>query len=1240
MSPPRSLRFALWGGLVAGLLFFACATGHATILWSDLGATLVHESGSGSSFLTGSAMDILGGTVKRDENSSDTLYFKFHVDPLSDGNTEEYFAAFELFEGDTERLAVGNSLKAWAYSAFNTSETGESNKVFGDVDLHSAQPDASSAGINFNYELPRRGVERTIVFKVQYVPHRDAVVTAWLNPDLSPGATEEKQPADLTTRFKANAVFNEIHLRHGGGGGGWTFSDMAIATEFSDFVATIGSPTVQTAPELPTFSFHTWQREQGLPQNFIRALGQTRDGYLWVGNDEGMARFDGIRFTSFGLPEGLHNGRVNVLYGDSHGTLWIGSAGGGLTRLRNGQFTTFTKHDGLPSDVITALGEDRQNRLWVGTDSGLAVWDNDHAVDLPLLERFKDKNIAALAKDSHGNLWLGAADQGVFEFRDGALTAVVGNDSINALLRDPHCLLVDHSGRLWIGAGDDYILCRDGADWHRYRISRHLARPYVCALAEQPDGTVWAGSVSEGLIEFKDGKEISIQASSGLPDNFIESLLVDQEGGLWVGTDAGLNRMQPKVLFTLNQREGLGDGPVAGIAEITPGKMWVGKPNDGLFHWNGKAFDALDVADPLSKHFKPTALLKVRDGSCWVATSQGLWHFPQPDRDPADVVFLPENWQATALCEDQKEGLWAGTREGPVLHIRQGGSVVETNFTQSHPVTAIVQDPDGTLWVGTEGSGLYRVQTDGTRSHYSKYSGLVSDLVRTLFLDADHTLWVGTAGGGLSRFQHGAIRTFTTREGLPDNTASQILEDDSGHLWLGGNRGIARINKKELDDVANGKLTTIYPETFGRDDGMLSERCSGGFYPAGLKTKSGQLWFATEKGIVVINPNIPSNRTPPPRVLLEEVSVDGLPGVEFAQKKSSDTLSAENSRGLELGELQLPPGKHDVELRYTALSFNAPAQIRFRYRLEGLDSDWVEAGSRRVAPYNYLPPGHYKFSVIACNSDGVWSQPGALLTFTLFHHWWQSSWVVGSSILMMLVIVGATARFTEKRKMNYRLKTLEQERAVSRERARIAQDLHDELGSSLARISLLSGLVKSDKAIPAQVETHAQKLAQSADQTVRALEEIVWAVRPGSDSLPSLMDYMAHFATELFENSPTRCRLDLPQNVPALPLPPDVRHNIFLIVKEALTNVLKHASAKEVHVQAKLSGNLLEIRIQDDGAGSQPPIPPKIEGKRNGLINMQLRAESLGGTLGCRRVPGEGTTIRLIVPLPNLAPAQ
>jgi signal transduction histidine kinase len=269
----------------------------------------------------------------------------------------------------------------------------------------------------------------------------------------------------------------------------------------------------------------------------------------------------------------------------------------------------------------------------------------------------------------------------------------------------------------------------------------------------------------------------------------------------------------------------------------------------------------------------------------------------------------------------------------------------------------------------------------------------------------------------------------------------------------------------------------------------------------------------------------------------------------------------------------------------------------------------------------------------------VWSEPGAKVQFNLARHWWQATWAVGLTVVGLLVAVGTIVRLHEKRKIQTHLQSLEQEQAVSRERARIAQDLHDELGSSLARISLLTGLVKSDKSVPAQVEAHADKLAQSADQTVRALEEIVWAVRPGSDSLQSLMDYTAHFASELFENTATRCRLDLPHDLPAFPLPPDVRHNIFLIVKEALTNVLKHAAAKEVHVQAKVTGSRLKIVIQDDGAGFEPAAA-RLKNKRNGLANMQQRAEALGGTLSWEAGEGGGTATTLTVPLPKSTPVE
>ncbi len=1227
--------------LTAGVALAWATSVYAVILWSDLGETLVHDTGAGSSFLTSSAMDILGGAVREDYSSTNTLYFKFHVDPLSDVNTEEYFAAFELYESDTEHLAVGNSRKAWAYSAFNTDYTGQANKVFGDVDLNSATPEPAALGKSLNYEFPRHGVERTIVFKVQYVPGGKDLVTVWLNPDLTPGATEAGQSENLTTRFTANALFNQIRLRHGGGGGGWTFSDMAIATSFSDFVASGGIESAESSHASArgplSYTIQNWQRDKGLPQNSVRALAETRDGYLWVGSDEGVARFDGMRFVSYGVREGLNSVPVSTLLADSRGTLWIGSVGGGLSFLQDGHFTTYTVQNGLPDNSITALAEDSQGRIWIGTESGLVLWQGGVLAPLDGDKMFKGRPVTTLFKDQQGNMWVGATGAGVFRFQAGKFIPLT-DSSVEWLLQDPHCLLVDRSGRTWVGAGDDYVLCHDGDEWHRYRIPHHLARPYVTALAEEPDGTVWAGSVSEGLFQFRGGKLAAFNASSGLSDNLVECLLVDREGELWAGTDTGLNRLRRRDLFTLGQNEGLGYGAVQGLAEVSPGIVWACKPDDGLFRWEGRLFNRVPINSSSGSVLQVHTALAARDGSCWVGSGHGLFHFKDP-KVPENVSkpAVLANLNIVSLAQDQIGDLWAGTEDGELWRQEGNRWVAQTNFSQTHAITAIEPVKGDEVWVGTEGNGLY--QFDGkVRAHFSKGNGLLSDTIRTLYLDAKDTLWIGTAGGGLSRLAEGRITTFTMREGLPDNTISQILEDSAGRLWLGNNRGMARVTKRDLNELAQGKITAVYPKTYGLAEGMPSDECTGGFSPAGLKAKSGLLWFSTTKGIVVADARPHASDMIAPKVILEEVLMDGVPDAEFRGPDSpsgqADVKSETKETALET--LHIPPGQHRIELRYTGLSFDAPERIRFRYRLEGLDPDWVEAGTRRVAFYSFVPSGTHRFQVIACNNDGVWGETGASIELVVAGYFWQSWWVITLAVLGLLVSVGGAIRLVERRKLHRRLVQLEQERTLQRERERIARDLHDDLGSSLARISLLSGLAKADKDSPGQVELHVDKISHSADQTVRALEEIVWAVRPGSDSLQSLVEYIAHFANELFEDNQTRCRLDLPHDLPTRPLPPDIRHNIFLVVKEALTNAFKHAAASEVRLQANVSARTLEILVQDNGKGFDPAIL-STEGKRNGLGNMRRRAEATNGTLTVQSEPGKGTTVRFVVNFPNEA---
>jgi ligand-binding sensor domain-containing protein/signal transduction histidine kinase len=1238
LAPGRTI----WQTLRASVTILILALGvnlcPATLLWSDLGATQVHETGPGP--------DILGGVLRRDDSASDVLYFKVHVEPLSDASTEEYFAAFQLFEGQQERLAVGNALRAWAYSAFPAVVPGTTNRVEDYIDLKSSKPERSGAGTFYTYELPYWGIERTIVFKVQYVPGEDDLVTVWLDPDLQPGATESGQPEQLIARFKANASFDQIHLRHGGGGDGWIFSEMAVATAFDDFVNANRAGPAGIIPglrqEQMPFTFRSWEREQGLPQNFVRALAQTRDGYLWVGSDDGVSRFDGVNFLSFGSTEGFQSGPVQALYGDSRGGLWIGSVGGGLGFWQGGKLKTITTREGLPSDSVTALAADREGRLWVGTKSGLAIWHEGRAVTVSGLTQFEGKNITTLFCDREGTMWLGASETGVFSFKGGQFTQL-REAALDSLLQDPHCVLVDQAGRIWIGAGDAMVLCREGNEWRRYGVPRHLLRRYISTLAEAPDGTVWAGSVGEGLFQFRGGKLEAINASSGLSDNLVEALLVDREGRLWVGTHGGLNRLLPKKLIALSHNQGLGYGAVQGLAEVSPGVIWASKANEGVFRWDGQRFSRLVLPGISAQEPRINALLAARDGSAWLAGAFGLLQFTNPaNAEAGGGIAALNNLPVSVLTESSTGILWAGTREGELWRFANGTWQALTNSPHGFVISAIIPDSGNGLWVGTEGDGLFRFEGERL-SRRQRITGLPSGWIRTLHLDAQNTLWIGSAGGGLSRLRGDKISTVTTREGLPDNTISQILEDGAAHLWLGGNRGIVRVNKKDLDDLAAQKISVIYPQFFGRAEGMLSEECTGGYFSSGLKPRSGLLWFSTLKGIVVVDPQHISVSAPAPAVVLEQTLVNGVSGEEFrisGRLREIEGKTVNGSPSVTSSFLRLPPDKHRIEFRYTGLSFDAPERIRFRYRLEGLDPDWVDAGTRRSAFYGFVPPGTYRFRVIACNADGIWNEVGDGLAVEVLRHFWQTWWFIGAVVLGTIVVGAGTTRIVEKRKSQRRLKRLEQERMLEQERTRIAQDLHDIMGAKLCRISFLSEHTRRNETVSSEVREQISAISDDSREVLQSLDEIVWAVNPQNDSLEHLVSYIAQYAREYFRRTGIECELLIPGKIPPQPLSAQSRHHLFLSVDESLTNILKHSKATKVKIEMACRGPEFEIAITDNGVGIDPnserlATAPSSAGFGNGLRNMRQRVAQLGGRCLVESQPGKGTTIRFVLSFPN-----
>jgi len=506
----------------------------------------------------------------------------------------------------------------------------------------------------------------------------------------------------------------------------------------------------------------------------------------------------------------------------------------------------------------------------------------------------------------------------------------------------------------------------------------------------------------------------------------------------------------------------------------------------------------------------------------------------------------------------------------------------------------------------------------GKARQFRKRDGLASDFVQCLKLETNGTLWIGTFGGGLSRLKEGHFANVSAEQGLPNNVICHIDDDGRGYFWMSSYGGIFRVAKTELEDCADGKTATVRCLGYGKGDGLPTLECSGGMQPAGCRTADGRLWFPTSKGLVVMDPvNVTTNLLPPP-VVIEEFRVD------------SRVLT--NSG---VTPVQIAPGHQRFDFEYTALSLVAPERVRFRCWLEGLEENWVDMGSRRSVNYNFVPPRDYTFHVIACNNDNVWNETGAQFAFHVRPHFWQTVWFRVVAIVGMVLVASGAVGFDTRRRMHRKLERLERQRALERERARIARDIHDDLGASLTQITMLSQVAHGAPPELPRAVASLDQIFGTARELTRALDEIVWAVNPKHDTLESLAGYLGKFAEDYLRAANLRCRLDVPMQLPAWVLASEVRHNLFLAVKEALHNVTKHASATEVRLTLTLVNDGFAWEVADNGRGFGSGVPapgsPDRLASGNGLANMRRRLVDIGGHFEVQSAPAAGTRVKFVV---------
>ncbi|MDQ6630920.1 MAG: ATP-binding protein, partial [Verrucomicrobiota bacterium] len=980
-------------------------------------------------------------------------------------------------------------------------------------------------------------------------------------------------------------------------------------------VAAETSATSPTTGKTPSYRKRLWQSEEGLPQNSVQALAQTHDGYLWVGTQNGLARFDGIRFTVFDsrtTPE-IRNSFIYALCATKDGSLWIGTFTGGLVRLKKGIFSLFTRSDGLPDDAIRSLFESSDGSLWIGTTNGLSRFQQEKFRNFSKREGLADNVIRSIGEDQNGNLWIGT-DLGVNQIVGGKIMRLPEmNDGLPTF--SVKNIYPDKKGNLWFGTVGGLLRMTDGKV-STFTQSDSLADNLVNTLCEDQTGNLWVGTAG-GLSRFTGGQWVTEKNEDGTPFDVVSSLLEDHEGNVWIGAKDGLTRLNLKSFTTFTQQHGLTHNNVMSVCESRKGGLWVGTWGGGV----NRLIDGHAFPYPMLTHLPSDLILALhedRRGNLWVGTDfdGGIFQLNEENITSLPLEQGVEDRAIRVIHEDRHGNLWFGTSSSLLLWKNEKLFRFTTaEGLSGNTVRAILEDHEGNLWIGTSG-GLSRLK-NGKFTNFTTQDGLSKNVVISLHEDEAHQLWIGTSGGGLNRMfpapSKPRFTAYTSREGLFDNEILEILEDDFDNLWMSCLKGIFRVSKKDLEDFDAGKRKIFTCVVYGKADGMSSVQCNGVSKPAGWKSKDGRLWFPTTRGVVVVDPRSIRKNDSPPLIVIEEVISDKSHVLRLESKVSR--LSATQ-------DFVLKPGRGELEIHYTALSFCAPEKNRFKYRLEGYDRDWVDAQTRRVAYYNNLSPGNYSFQVKACNNDGVWNETGSTIKLTLQPHYWQTWWFFSLCGMGFVGFVGGSARYITKKRMQRKLELLEQQHAIEKERTRIAQDMHDDLGARLTEILMLSNLTASGRGGEGKMKLHSVKVVAAAEDLVRNLDGIVWAVNPQNDSLDQLVLYFYEYVQRFLGATNIRYRWEVPQNLPSISLTAEVRHSLFLVLKEALNNVVKHAEATEVSIHLSFANSLLTISIEDNGKGFSEETM-QISG--NGLLNMKKRITTIGGQFEMESAPNRGT---------------
>jgi ligand-binding sensor domain-containing protein/signal transduction histidine kinase len=956
------------------------------------------------------------------------------------------------------------------------------------------------------------------------------------------------------------------------------------------------------AKALTQYVHTVWRTDDGLPQNSVNHILQTRDGYLWVGTQAGVARFDGVRFTVFDHTNtpALHDDYIDGLVEDGEGTLWIATSNGGVTYFRNGRFFHL---DAIGARGGLTLVADADGSMWIGGYGGLLHVRNGKVVrTYTTADGLSGDPVRRLVVDKDRSLWI-ATVGGLNRLANGRVEAYSTRDGLPS--NDVINMYLGSDDTLWVQTQSSQIVRRVAGRFEPWKI-QDISKP-TTSMLEDRSGNLWFASATEGLFRVN-GEQVSrFTTRDGLSSDEVSTLYEDHDGNLWVGTnEGGLDRFHDGSFTTYAREEGLVADQTYAVIEDHAGDIWA-TTVAGLNRLHQNHVRVFTVADGLPVN-STWSLWEDRQQHLLVGTSGGgvarfdrgrfTQQFPKPGDLPAYMV--------KGILQDSMGRFWFSTQGGGLVRYVDGQTSLysRANGLLSNFLYAIAEDRNGTMWVGTS-SGLDSIQGGRITSHET--AGLSDAVALTLHVDARNVLWVGTFGRGLFRLENGHFTRYTTRQGLPDDTINNILEDGDANLWIGSNKGIFRIARHDLDAVAAGTSKTMQPILFGKADGMKSSETNAGSQPSGWRARDGRLWFPTIRGVVVVDPAriSLSDQSRPARVeqlLADEVDID---------------LAA---------PVRLAPGTRRLEIRYTAPNLSSPERTRFRYRLEGFDEQWVQGASQRVAQYTNLSPGHYVFHVGASADTGRWGSEEGLLGFDVLPQFYQTWWFrLLEALAGMLLLLGI-----------YRLRVnwLHARAAVLEERQRIAGEIHDSLAQGLSGIVFQTeaALISMERA-PGMTATHLVSARDLAKSSLDDARYSVLNISPPIADQKSLLESLSAMARQLTGGRVDE--LDIHSSGTAWTVPAEAKHHVVLITQEAVSNAIQHGNARTISISLTFAIDALHLTVSDDGVGFATEISEPGHARGYGMRNMRHRSASLGARLEVSSGLGKGTRIILCIPRPG-----